>query len=60
MGTDVQRTMEEEKGRAAKALAGVRRAAAKAVRWRNIVLTMLGDAMEADRRRSGRRWRSEV
>lgn len=40
VGTDwahVQRTTEEENGRAAKARAGVRLARAKAVRWRNIV-----------------------
>jgi hypothetical protein len=34
----VQRTTEEEKGRAAMALTGARLARAKAVRWRNIVL----------------------
>lgn len=39
----VQRTIDEENGRLATALTGVRLATAKAVRWRNIVLVKRGD-----------------
>lgn len=55
-GGHVQRTTEEENGRAAMARAGVRRARAKAVRWRNIVLEWDG---YRPWRRGGRWWKDE-
>lgn len=54
-----QRTIDEENGRAAAALTGVRRARAKAERWRNIVLGG-GEEVEGEERAEGEAWEASL